>query len=289
LTIQDKPFAKGKGMAGFKNIIFASFLMLLSIWSCRVAVSAQDVHPVVDVETGCLLGGVAGGKWLEAEGIAPLIKGGEAYRLYTLKGPAGKVVGAAVDPTGDPCGRTSNIAFSPKAEKGFAVDARLNALPRFPLLMSTNDPTYRQVVAGILRNHGIKRPIINITQLISIDLDGDGTQEVLISATHLAEGISVAGGPMAIHAKPGDYSLVILRKLVRGRVQNIFLTEDYHPRKAQYDSTPYQFTVAAVLDVNGDGKMETIVHNEYYEGSGSTLYLIVGNRAKDVFGCGCGE
>jgi hypothetical protein len=274
-------------MSRFKNIIFAGFLIPLSLLSSPLAVSAQNVHPVVDIETGCLLGGVAGGKWLEAKGITPLIKGGERYRLYTLKGFAGNLVGAAVDPTGDPCGRSSNIALEPKPEGGFAVDVRLNAMPRIPKMLSANDPAYRQVVASILRSHGIKRPLVNITQLLRIDLDGDGAEEVLVSATHLAEGIGSADRSMAVHSKPGDYSVVFLRKMVRGRAQNIVLSEDYHLRSN--DSTPFQFRIAAVLDVNGDGKMEVIVHGDYYEGGGSTLYRLIGNRVKEAFGCECGE
>lgn len=276
---------KGPGMSKLKKAVFVALLLSVRAY----LVTAQDVHPVVDVETGCLMGGVVGGKWLEAEALAPLIKGGERYRLYTLKGSAGEAVGEKVDPTGDPCGRSSNVAFSPKAEKGIAVDGRFNALPRVPLMMNTNDPRYREVVARLLRSHGIRRAVINITQLISIDLDGDGSQEVLISATHLAEGLGDGGGPMAVHARPGDYSVVFLRKIVRGRVRDIILSEDFHPRKVKYPSPPFQFRVAAVLDVNGDGQMEIILHGDYYEGGGSTLYRILGNRAKDVFGCDCGE
>jgi hypothetical protein len=274
-------------MSGFKSFIYSHALILLSVLSYTMAVSAQNVHPVVDIETGCLLGGVAGGKWLEAKGIAPLIKGGERYRLYTLKGPAGKLVGAAVDPTGDPCGRSSNIAFEPKPRDGFAVDVRLNAMPRVPKMLSANDPVYRHVVASILRSHGIKRPLVNITQLLRVDLDGDGAQEVLVSAAHLAEGIGSADKQMAVHSKPGDYSIVFLRKIVKGRAQNIILSEDYHLRSN--DSTPFQFRIAAVLDVNGDGKMEVIVHGDYYEGGGSTLYRLIGSRVKEAFGCECGE
>ncbi|HEV7376241.1 MAG TPA: hypothetical protein VGN95_16100 [Pyrinomonadaceae bacterium] len=281
------PFTKGRGMSGFKNIILAPFLILLSVLSYPIAVSAQNVHPVVDIETGCLLGGVADGKWLEAEAIAPLIKGGERYRFYTLKGFAGKAVGAKVDPTGDPCGRSSNVAFEPEAKEGFAVDERFNAMPRTPKMLSASDPAYRQMVAGILRSHGIRRPLVNITQLLHIDLDGDGTDEVLVSATHLAEGIGGANRQMAVHSKPGDYSLVFLRKIVKGRAQNIILSEDYHLRNN--DSTPFQFRIAAVLDVNGDGKMEIIVHGDYYEGGGSTLYRLIGNKVKEAFGCSCGE
>jgi hypothetical protein len=49
-----------------------------------------------------------------------------------------------------------------------------------------------------------------------------------------------------------------------------------------------QYEVAAVLDLNGDGQMEVIVHGGYYEGSGSDVFRLIGNKVDNVFGCGCG-
>jgi hypothetical protein len=155
-------------------------------------------------------------------------------------------------------------------------------------MLSTNDPAYRQVVAGILRRHGFSRPKINITQILRIDLDGDGIEEVLVSATHLAEGLGSAERSMAIHGKPGDYSFVLLRRIVRGKVRDNLLVEHFYPRKIEYPETPYQYSVAAALDLNGDGRMEVIIHGGYYEGSWSTVFRLDRNKVENVFGCGCG-
>ncbi|MDT4897645.1 MAG: hypothetical protein QOH25_2722 [Acidobacteriota bacterium] len=276
-------------MPKFKKIIFAVLLGLLSSVYSPLMVSAQDVHGIVDVNENCLMGGISAGKWLEADALAPLLKGGERYRLYTLTKALGETTGANPNSAGEPCNETKEVAFSPKVEDGIAVGGQWNALPRVPRALSTKDPAYRQVVANILRRHGFVRPKINITQILRIDLDGDGIEEVLVSATHLAGGLSVNGGPMAVQAKPGDYTLVFLRKLVKGKAQDIILVEAYYPRATEEPwSPPEQNSVAAVLDLNGDGKMEIIVHGMYYEGSSSSVFRLDGNKVENVFGCGCG-
>ena len=271
-----------------RKIIFTTLLLLLSSLSDTSLLSAQEAHAVVDVSEGCLMGGISEGQWLEADAVAPLLKGGERYRLYTLTGAMGEVRGSAASADGEPCNGARKISLSPKPDGGIAVGGKWNALPRVPRLLSTNDPAYRQVVANILRRRGFIRPQINITQVLRIDLDGDGIEEALISASHLAEGLVSAEKSMAIHGKPGDYSFVLLRKIVKGRVRDTLLVEHFYPRKIQDPQTPYQYDVAAVLDLNGDGKMEVIVHGNYYEGSWGTVFRLDKTKVENVFGCGCG-
>lgn len=271
-----------------KKTIFSSLLLLCgSLWHISL-ILAQDAHAVVDVSEGCLMGGFSEGRWLEADGIAPLLKGGERYRLYTLTKAKGEAIGSLSSEDGEPCNGSRKISLTPQPEGGIAVGGRWNALPRVPRMLSTSDPAYRQVVARHLRRRGFVRPKINITQVIRIDLDGDGVEEALISATHLAEGLVSAEKSMAVHGKPGDYSFVLLRKVVRGRVRDTLLVEHFYPRKIAHPQTPYQYDVAAVLDLNGDGEMEIIVHGNYYEGSWGTVFSLDKAKVKNVFGCGCG-
>ena len=60
---------------------------------------------------------------------------------------------------------------------------------------------YRQAAAAILRAHGIAQPHVQLTQVLRVDLDGDGAPEVLVTATYYQDGI-------APHAAAGNYSLV---------------------------------------------------------------------------------
>jgi hypothetical protein len=271
-----------------RKSIFVLLFTLLGSLSCAVIARAQEVHPAVDVSEGCLLGGVQKGKWLEADAVAPLLKGGERYSLYTLTKAAGKAVGAKPNSAGEPCDETFGITLTPKPESGIAVGGNWNAQPRTARALSTNDPAYRRVALNLLRRRGFKSPKINITQILRVDLDGDGIEEALVSATHLAEGMSINGGPMAVHGKPGDYSFVLLRRLVKGKVRDDLLVEHFYPRPLETPETPYQYDVGAVLDLNGDGRMEVIIHGGYYEGSWSTVFRIDRNKIENVFGCGCG-
>jgi hypothetical protein len=275
-------------MLAMRRILFASLLALSGCLLQTASVHAQELHPVVDVRESCLLGGIRGGEWLEADAVAPLLKGGERYRLYSLTKAAGRAVGTRPLPDSEPCDGTAGVYLSPKPKEGIAVGGNWNALPRVPRALSTNDPVYRRVVADLLRRRGFRRPAIKITQILRVDLDGDGVEEALVSATHLAEGVSVGGGPMAVHSRPGDYSFVLLRKIVRGRVRDQLLVEHFYPRTLEYAPTPYQYEVGATLDLNGDGRMEIIVHGGYYEGSWSTVFRLDRNKAENVFGCGCG-
>lgn len=275
-------------MFKLRKIVFAFLLALSGSLSASIVVSAQEAHAVLDVSEGCLMGGVSGGRWLEADGLAPLLKGGERYRLYTLTRAEGEVAGSVATADGEPCNDTRKVTLSPKPEEGIAVGGDWNALPRVPRMLSVNDPAYRQVVAGLLRRRGFIRPKINITQILRIDLDGDGIEEVLVSASHLAEGLVSSERQMAVHGKPGDYSFVLLRRIIRGKVRDTLLTEHFYPRRVKSPETPYQYNIAAVLDLNGDGKMEMIVHGNYYEGSWSTVFRLDGNNVQNVFGCGCG-
>ena len=276
-------------MSGLRTAALCALAALACGWSLTAgAALAQGVHPVVDTEEGCLIGGLSGGRWLEADAVKTMLKGGERYRLYTLTKTVGEVVGERPESVGEPCSETQHVKFTVPTEPGVAVGGDWNALPRVPRLMSTAGPVYRRLVAAVLRRHGFVRPKINITQLMRVDLDGDGREEVLLSATHLAGGLGGQDSGMAVRAVPGDYSFVLLRKIVGGRVRDIPLVEEYFPRKTSEPWTPNRHKVAAVLDLNGDGKMEVILHGAYYEGSWSTVFRLDGDKVENVFGCGCG-
>jgi hypothetical protein len=239
--------------------------------------------------TGYLLGGSAGGQWLKPEAAAGLIPGGEHYRLYTLTGEVGHSVGGkpAKGEEG-PCSDSLYVTLSPfPAGRGslVAVAGPWNAMPRRIKSASPEAQVYREAAAAILKSQGIANPKVNLTQVIQVDLDGDGVDEVLISASNYQR---FPEGGMTPDARAGDYSLVFLRQVVQGQVVTRIITGEYYP-KAKKFTAPSEHRVIGVLDLNGDGSLEIVLSGRYYEGDWVEAYRIHGaNIIKKLFSMGCG-
>lgn len=257
----------------------------------RAQVKSEAVVPLVDMDGGCLLGGVIDGRWTKPEELSKRLSGGDKYRLYDLKGEYKTITGGRAASQGAPCEDTlyvdiprEIIESNPTGSHYIGVAGSWNPLPRAPRIESNDQASYRNAVAELLRRKGIRRPEVNIMKVVRVDLEGDGVDEVIVNATRVNRWDH---GGIQHTLKAGDYSLVMLRKVVNGKVQTIMLDEEYHPT-AERNSPPNEYKLIAVLDLNGDGVMEVVVSGAYYEGEWKTVYSIKGNKATDVLGCGCG-
>ncbi|CAA9274151.1 MAG: hypothetical protein AVDCRST_MAG93-2792 [uncultured Chloroflexia bacterium] len=224
-----------------------------------------------------MLGGTRDTVWVDAVTTAAQLRGGESYRLYGLAGFLGQATGGA--PRGlvgpGPCESTRILDLSPKPQVPdvIAVGGDWNAQPRVPVSLSTELAVYQNAVADILRANGIARPDVRITRVLRVDLEGDGVDEVLISAS----------GPKRIGpgVKAGDYSLIALRKVVDNRVETIMIEQEYWPADREF-AVGTEFTIANVLDLNGDRRIDIVVDRDYYEGGATLVYSVANNEAKLV-------
>lgn len=238
--------------------------------------------------TGYLLGGSAGGQWVKPEAAAGLIPGGESYRLYTLTGEAGNSVGGKPAKGEDNCADTLYVTLTPyPSGRGslVAVGGPWNAMPRKLKIASPESQVYKDAAAELLRRKGIVNPKVNLTQVLQVDLDGDGVEEVLVSATNYAKFGSGAG--LSPDARAGDYSLVFLRKVVQGQVVTKIITGEYYPEAKKF-SGPAEHRIIGVLDLNGDGIMEIVLSGRYYEGDWAEAYRVQGAKIIKLFSMGCG-
>ena len=168
-----------------------------------------------------------------------------------------------------------------------------NALPRKPAIVDATQSVYVEAVHDFLKSRGIADPKVRITRILRVDLDGDGEQEVLISATnYLTEDKSdhsAAPFPEApINSpRPGSYSIAILRRVVAGNVQTKLVAGEVYA-KPDESVAPNVYNLAAVLDLNGDGKLEVIVHSFYYEGGQTTIYRCEPDKIEALLSVECG-
>lgn len=258
----------------------ALFVLLL----LSATASAADLHPIVELETGYFFGGSADGKWVKAEQAAKSMKGSTTFRVFGLTQEVGKVPAGKPKSVDEPCPDTLTVSLSSKPKDGvIALSAPWNALPRKPRIADPTQQVYVDAVRDFLKARRIGDPKVRIARILRVDLDGDGEDEVLINATNYFTKDNDV--PMDTPAR-GSYSIVLLRRVVAGKVQTEFVAGEVYPKDES--SAPNVYEIPAVLDLNGDGKLEVIVHSHYYEGAETTIYDCSGGKCKAVLSVACG-
>jgi hypothetical protein len=256
---------------------------------CASTAIAADLHPIVEVESGYLFGAVADGKWIKADEAAKSLNKGE-YRIYGMTQSIGDAKGSKPKPSEEEvCSDMFVVSLSPKREKGvIALAAPWNALPRKVQVIDPTQKVYVDAVREFLKTKGIEQPKVKIDKIVRVDLDGDGEEEVLISATNYFE--KDEGVPMRSPA--GSYSMVVLRRMVAGKVETQLVEGEFHSkayvRKEDSFDAPNVYKLIATLDLDGDGKMEIVVSSRYYEGGATTIYRCDPKKIKTLLSVGCG-
>lgn len=259
--------------------ILKSFLCLL-IFASLVPAQKENVVPIA--ADYLLLGGSQNGKWLTAEAIAPAIEQKTKTVLINLSGIAKE--NAVLSDTGEEngaCPENKLMRLEPEIGSGFAVGANAgwNLVPRVPKLIRVTDKTYRKIAADFLRTKGIAKTNIRLSQIVEVDLEGDGLAEVLITGNFYKRGNMEA-------QTVGDYSFALLRKIVKGKTQNVLIEGEFITKRDYYDP-PNTREILAVADLNGDGRMEIVLNTHYYEGTWKQVFEIKGTNLSKVLEASC--
>jgi hypothetical protein len=240
------------------------------------------LYPIIDAESGYLLGGTQNGVWVNAATYAGYLQDTERdYDLFTLAGRQGNVTGSRpVTPAGV-CTQPV-VSFQPAGNRAGAVAlaVRWDAAPRLAQSLPVDTAEYLEAVTALLQEQGLANPEINIDSILRVDLEGDGVDEVLITASRLAAGTSAP--PVAA----GDYALLVLRKVVDGAVTTVPIVLDVYAT-ANDLAYPFRYRVLGLLDLDGDGQLEIIVEAERYEGRRVFVYATAGARVQQVLQAGC--
>lgn len=246
------------------------------------AIADAQVVPIIEVQTRGLLGGVENGKYLDAKTTFAKLSGEGNYSLFGIKGKTGMMT-ATVEAPDEPCDEFYFAKSELEGQKGIGIGAGMkwNPVPRTPRALNLKDKTYLGIVSTILRSKGLTKSRAVIEQAVKVDLDGDGTDEVVLTASNY-------GGTVQAGAKAGNYSFVLVRKIVGGKARNIMVAEEYIKKEIEFGA-PSRFEISAIADLNGDGKMEIVQYGEYYEGSGAGVYEIT-DKAVEIkaLQTGCG-
>ena len=266
---------KGNEMKKLLLVLLFSIILIPSIFAEN---SYNNYHPIVI--DGCLLGGSKNNTWINSSAMSQNIKGGEKYKLYSLDKYIGFGIGSQIkysDPHKFEMVDITNVS----KDTCVSISGDWDALLRKPIVQSNNLEVYKNIIKDILKQNGLENVPICIQQNYRIDLDGDGKEEVLIKAEYIKK--------VAPTSDKGTYSLILLRKIINEKVENILLIKDIFIRNTGFgEKMTTSNTIYSLVDVNGDGIIEIILSYKYYEGYLYNLYEIKNNQFKIVLSCGEG-
>lgn len=267
------------------------FALILAIFSFAVVgpafaaagPSTTDVIPIVDLQLGGLIGGVKDRGWVKTGGFASLLEPKLNFKLFGADGKLENELRAAnlIEPD-VPCDEYYGVRFDTELESGAAIGsaAGWNLFPRASRKIFPTNSSYERIVRTFLKKKGIRNTTIKIEQGFLVDLDGDMQDEAVIAATFYRDGLS----PSAVK---GDYSFVLVRKIVGKSVKEILLGGDFIKKDLEFGA-PSEYHISAIADFNGDGNMEIAVFSQYYEGASAGIFVIKQDESEMVLDAGCG-
>ena len=266
-------------------------LLKFFLWlACTQLVNAADkvtFASFIELPWSYVIGGHSEGKWLTSEATGKrLSETAIPYRVFTLAGEAGTVTGAKAAPNADVCPDVWMLSLTSQTTSGvrqhaIGVHAPWDPMPRKSRASSLTQEVYVQAMKALLNDQGIERPEVTLTQLLRVDLDGDGTDEVLTTATRYLASI-VPSTPRA-----GDYSVVTLRTVIGTKVETQLVSGEVYP-KGDLNAAPNTYEIAGLLDLNGDGTLEVLIRTSYYEGGGMTVWQMQKGVLVQVLSIECG-
>jgi hypothetical protein len=265
------------------------FIISISALSICAAVAAAELHLIVEVESGYLFGATTEGKWIKADDAAKSLPDETTYRIYGLTQAFGEAKAGKAKAEDVPCEETLSVSLLPKPEKGvIGLAAPWNALTRKPQVIDPTQKVYVDAVRDFLKTKGFDQPKVKIESILRVDLDADGEEEVLISATNYFR----QDNRVPIRSPAGSYSMVLLRRVVAGKLETQLVEGEFHPkayvRKGDSFDAPASYKVVATLDLDGDGKLEVVVDSSYYEGEATTIYRSDPKKIEAVLSVECG-
>lgn len=244
-------------------------LLITAVIVTSFTSAMAEKSPIIDARYGYLIGAVENGKWVESDNAKKSVKSGTKLQVYGATGAVGNAAIVKLDTAGEACPDVPMVKLNPKKVKdgGVAFAAKWNPLPRKPQTIDVKEKKYVDLVGEFLRGRGLKDPVVHISQMVSIDLDGDGQEEVVVSATHYKDGEEIPD-----EATPNTYSFVMVARSVNGKMETKLMAGEFYPGETKGDMPPNKFEIVALLDLNGDGKIDIVVRSAYYEGDEVSVY-----------------
>ena len=227
-----------------------------------------------------LLGGVSTNEWLVPNASVARYGGEATYSLHTSTQISKYFIWGKVPQFSPTCGNYFISTDPGFEEAGFVgvVDG-WNVTNREAVELSADGHLYQQAVVDWLTAMGVAALPPNTLQAFRVDIEGDGVDEVFISATRLDESQRTPNA--------GDYSLVLMRKVVGNDAVTKLVAGDHSNVEQPEMPYPRTFTLANFIDLNQDGVLEVVVDSHRRSGFGALVLEVDGQDVITRLGAEC--
>ena len=227
-----------------------------------------------------LLGGAGKDEWLAPDESVARFSGEVTYSLNSMTQKAKYFLWGKAPEYSNTCKMYSIGTEATLDEGGFvAVVDGWEVAKRDVAELSADGQLYQQAVIDWLKTQGLDSPEIGDLHVFRADLEGDGTDEIFISATHLDESLHTT--------KAGDYSIVLMRKVSGNEVITKLVVGDLYDSKEPEITYPRTYSLANFIDLNQDGVLEVVVSFLKWEGFGASVFQVDGQNVTQTLSSGC--
>jgi hypothetical protein len=253
-----------------------------------------------------LIGGSSDGGWLflgawqsdrwqpatdpSGNPIRPGIEAGTPFVVSNLSGQTPVTLGENTEACFDGrVGPAIDVELAPPDPPGFGYSAVAVLQQPWPLeprpiaVSSTAPEAYRALGEAAFEDEAVDAAQGAVEQLVVTDLDGDGDDEALVSF----EFVQPSAGPGA----PGDLAALLVIDVTTREADTVLLSvvpDDADDGTGGFFEVIERYRILDVADLNGDGRMEVLVHAWYYEGAAVIVYTYEGTDLTEVLSAGCG-
>lgn len=266
-----------------------------------VATPTGPVDASIPILTGgatgdwLLLGTWEADRWASAldsndEPITPDIGGSPTF---AISGLGFSQMSGVVGPNGEACidgreGPSIDASVPPPEPPGFgysavALPSSWSLRPRPAALLEGGVPAYEQLGIDAFAGEPVDASQGRVTQIVIVDLDGDGDDEAIVAF----ERVETPG----ISGTTGDLAAMLLVDTTSRASQTIIsnVVVDDESDEGDEDFVPIieRYRALDVADLNGDGRMEVVIHAWQLEVASVTVYEYDGTTLNEVLTTSC--
>ena len=256
-----------------------------------------------DVLVPLLIGGADSAGWLflgawqrdswqesidpSGDPIRPGIAAGTPFTVSNLEGETDVELGENTEACfDDQVGPAIDVDVSPPEPPGFGYNAVAMLTQAWPLkprpvaTTATAPDAYQALGEASFDGEPVDATQGDVEQVVVADLDNDGDDEALVAFEFVQ--------PTAAPGAPGDLAAILLVDVDTRNASTVL--QSLVPEDLDEDTFPLieRFRVLDVADLNGDGRMEVLIHAWYYEGASVVVYTYDGAELTQVLAAGCG-